>query len=274
MGQFVWWMEPVRKRGGLRCVWEDTGELCAVMDGQRKMRWLCADKLDMTPSVSVYILLTPISMVWKLPTTLCYFLYRTRFNAGVLLIWKRVWPSSPHIRVVRRKRRANLRVRLQLWCRGEKLPPRKRCRSCVHRWLNACTHLPKLRLTWICSPKPGGIPDYYFVEISTSPSEGPFAIYSEVTLHCSVSPYPHGSVTYQWTTSVPGVSITHEDTSTPNVTVTIPAGHTKYGYYYCVVQSNNSTLASGFVVLEIQGMEFLLIITTVWLFKCKYKCYN
>ena len=50
--QFVWWMEPVRVREGLRCVWEDTGALFAVMDGQKKMHLLCADRLDMTPSVS------------------------------------------------------------------------------------------------------------------------------------------------------------------------------------------------------------------------------
>ena len=105
----------------------------------------------------------------------------------------------------------------------------------------------------------GGIPDDHFIEISTSPSEGPFAIGSEVTLHCRVSPYLHNGIIYQWKTSVPGVSITQEDYSTPNITITIPAGHTKYGYYYCVAQSNGSTLANGFTVLEIQGMQHFLI---------------
>ena len=42
----------MRGRGGWRCAWEDTGELCAVMDGQRRMHWWCADRQDMTPSVS------------------------------------------------------------------------------------------------------------------------------------------------------------------------------------------------------------------------------
>ena len=49
--QFVWWVEPMRGRGEWKCVWEATGAPCAVMDGQRKMHWWSADKLDMTHSV-------------------------------------------------------------------------------------------------------------------------------------------------------------------------------------------------------------------------------
>ena len=45
-------MEPMRGKEGWRCAWEDTGELCAVMDGQRRMHWLFADRLDMILSVS------------------------------------------------------------------------------------------------------------------------------------------------------------------------------------------------------------------------------
>ena len=52
MERFVLQMEPVREREGLRCASEDTGALCAVTDGQRKMHLLYANKPDLTPSVS------------------------------------------------------------------------------------------------------------------------------------------------------------------------------------------------------------------------------
>ena len=51
---------------------------------------------------------------------------------------------------------------------------------------------------------------------------------------------------------MPSVSISHQHSTEPNATVTIPVGHTKYGYYYCQVQSNGSTLVTGFIVIEVK----------------------
>lgn len=88
--------------------------------------------------------------------------------------------------------------------------------------------------------------------MSTFPSEGPFPIGSLVPLHCSVSPDPPSGSTYVWRTTVPGVTIIHHRSTDPNATITIHVGHTKYGYYYCQIQSSGSTLATGFIVIEIE----------------------
>ena len=102
----------------------------------------------------------------------------------------------------------------------------------------------------------GGAPKHYSIHASTSPSEGPFSIGSVVGLHCHVSPdSPTGSI-YQWRTSVPGVSIAHQHSTDFNATITIPVGHTKYGYYYCWIQKNGSTLATGFTVIEVKCKQF------------------
>ena len=97
-----------------------------------------------------------------------------------------------------------------------------------------------------------GTPEHYSIHASTSPSEGPFAIGSVVGLHCNVSPDSPTGSTYQWRTSVPGVSITHQHSTDPNATITIPVGHTKHGCYYCQLQKNGSTLATGFTVIEVK----------------------
>ena len=101
----------------------------------------------------------------------------------------------------------------------------------------------------------GGIPEHYSIHASTSPSEGPFAIGSVVDLYCHISPHSPTGSTYQWKTSVPGVSIIHQRSTDPNATITIPTGHTKYGYYYCQLQKNGSTLATGFTVLEVKRKQ-------------------
>ena len=100
--------------------------------------------------------------------------------------------------------------------------------------------------------KTGGSPKHYSIQMSTVPSEGPFPIGSLVHLHCSVSPDPPSGSSYHWRASVAGVSITHRSNTDPNATVTIHAGHTKYGYYYCQIKRNDSTLASGFTVMEVK----------------------
>ena len=98
----------------------------------------------------------------------------------------------------------------------------------------------------------GKKPEHYSVQITTSPSKGPFAIGTVVHLHCQVSPDPPTGSIYLWRASVPGVSIAQQHSSNPNATITILAGHTKYGYYYCQIQQNGSTLATGFAVLEVK----------------------
>ena len=105
-------------------------------------------------------------------------------------------------------------------------------------------------------------PKHYSIQASTSPSGGPFPIGSVVHLHCGVSPDPPPGTTYRWQTSVPGVSITHEHSSNSNATITIPVGHTKYGYYYCQIQNNGSKLATGFTVIEVKR-ELTLVVNKI-----------
>ena len=101
-------------------------------------------------------------------------------------------------------------------------------------------------------PGTGGAPKQYSIQASTTPSEGPFSIGSLVHLHCGVSPNPPSGSMYQWMTSVPGVTITHLSSTFPNASITIHAGHTKYGYYYCQIQSSGTTLATGYIVIEVK----------------------
>ena len=105
--------------------------------------------------------------------------------------------------------------------------------------------------TNVCS-NTGGTPEHYSIHASTSPSEGPFAIGSVIGLHCHVSPDSPTGSTYEWKTSVSGVSIIHHHSTDSNASITIPVGHTKYGYYYCQLQKNGSTLATGFTVIEVK----------------------
>ena len=102
----------------------------------------------------------------------------------------------------------------------------------------------------------GGTPEHYSIQATTTPSRGPFPIGNVVHLHCQVSPDPPPGCIYFWRTSVPGVNITQQHSSNPNATVTILAGHTKYGYYYCQIQKNGSTLATGFTVVEVKRKHF------------------
>ena len=106
-------------------------------------------------------------------------------------------------------------------------------------------------------PQIGGTPEYYSIQASTSPSEGPFPIGSVVHLYCNVSPDPPSGSKYEWRTSVPGVTITQQQSTNPNATITIPGGHTKYGYYYCQIQNNDSILATGFTVIEVKCKQIL-----------------
>ena len=101
----------------------------------------------------------------------------------------------------------------------------------------------------------GGTPEHYSVQATTTPSKGPFTIGSVVHLHCQVSSDPPTGSIYLWRTSVPGASITQQSSSNPNATITILTGHTKYGYYYCEVQKNASTLANGFTVVEVKRKQ-------------------
>ena len=109
-----------------------------------------------------------------------------------------------------------------------------------------CNHV------WRILSMQAGQPKFYFVQARTSPSEGPFSIGSVIHLHCDASPEPPSGSTYQWRTSVPGVTITHRLRTDPNATITIHAGHTKYGYYCCQIQDRGSTLGTGFTAIEVK----------------------
>ena len=72
---------------------------------------------------------------------------------------------------------------------------------------------------------------------------------------------------------MPNVSISHQHSTKPNATITIPVGHTKYGYYYCQVQSNGSTLVTGFTVIEVKCelINLYVLIGTDYLIHNEYQ---
>ena len=76
---------------------------------------------------------------------------------------------------------------------------------------------------------------------------------SNVTLHCNVSPSPPINTTYQWRTTVSGATLLQSISIYPNVTLTVPTGHTQQGNYYCIVKYNGATLGSRYTKISVIG---------------------
>ena len=86
-----------------------------------------------------------------------------------------------------------------------------------------------------------------------SSNQSSVTIGSNVTLHCNVSPSPPINTTYQWRTTVSGVTLSQPISTYPNVTLTVPTGHTQQGNYYCIVKYNGATLGRGHMEISIKS---------------------
>ena len=79
------------------------------------------------------------------------------------------------------------------------------------------------------------------------------AIGSKVMLHCNVSPSPPINTIYQWRTTASEVTLSQPISTYPNVTLTVPTGHTQQGNYYCIVKYNGVILGRGHTQIFIKG---------------------
>ena len=98
-------------------------------------------------------------------------------------------------------------------------------------------------------------PVYYSVNISVL--NGPrVSINDEVSLYCNSLPVPPINTTYHWRSTVSGgsSSITQYKKTDPNVTLTIHAGHSSHGNYYCIVKYNGVTIGRGHTVISVEGI--------------------
>ena len=93
-----------------------------------------------------------------------------------------------------------------------------------------------------------------------SSSQSSITIGSNVTLHCNVSPSPPINTTYQWRTTVSGVTLSQPISTYPNVTLTVPTGHSQQGNYYCIVKNNGTTLGKGHTQISIEGKIMKIIL--------------
>ena len=93
-----------------------------------------------------------------------------------------------------------------------------------------------------------------------SSNQSSVTIGSNMTLHCNVSPSPPINTTYQWRTTVSGVTLSQAISTYPNVTLTVPTGHTQQGNYYCIVKYNGTTLGKGHTQISIQGKIMKIIL--------------
>ena len=94
---------------------------------------------------------------------------------------------------------------------------------------------------------------FYNVTISLSSNQSSVTIGSKVTLNCNVSPSPPINTTYQWRTTVSGVTLSQPISTYPNVALTVPTGHTQQGNYYCVVKYNGVTLGRGHTQITVKS---------------------
>ncbi|XP_019851371.1 PREDICTED: scavenger receptor cysteine-rich domain superfamily protein-like isoform X2 [Amphimedon queenslandica] len=96
-------------------------------------------------------------------------------------------------------------------------------------------------------------PIRYSVTIDTDTDA--VSIGSRVVLTCNVSPAPPVNSTYHWRRTVSGTSsFTQYRDTDPNVTLTINAGHTTHGNYYCIVKYNGAVIGMGHTVISVKGL--------------------
>ena len=86
-----------------------------------------------------------------------------------------------------------------------------------------------------------------------SSNQSSVTIGSNVTLQCNISPSPPINTTYQWRTTVSGVTLLQPISTCPNVTLTVRTGHTQQGNYYCIVKYNGATLGKGQTQITVKG---------------------
>ena len=81
------------------------------------------------------------------------------------------------------------------------------------------------------------------------------SINDEVSLYCNSLPAPPINTTYHWRSTVSGgSSFTQYKKTDPNVTLTIHAGHSSHGNYYCIVKYNGVTIGRGYTVISVEGI--------------------
>ena len=98
-------------------------------------------------------------------------------------------------------------------------------------------------------------PIHYSVTIDTDTEADAISIGSRVVLTCNVSPTPPVNSTYHWRSTVSGSSpFTQYRDTDPNVTLTINAGHTTHGNYYCIVKYNGVVIGRGHTVIATKGI--------------------
>ena len=76
---------------------------------------------------------------------------------------------------------------------------------------------------------------FYNLTISSSSNQSSVTIGSNVTLHYNVSPSPPINTTYQWRTTVSGVTLSQPISTYPNVTLIVPTGTTRELLLYCYI---------------------------------------
>ena len=55
-----------------------------------------------------------------------------------------------------------------------------------------------------------------------------------------------------------GVTLSQAISTYPNVTLTVPTGHTQQGNYYCIVKYNGAMLGRGNIEISIKGKTIKL----------------
>ena len=50
-------------------------------------------------------------------------------------------------------------------------------------------------------------------------------------------------------------SFTQYKNTDPNVTLTIHAGHSSHGSYYCIVKYNGATIGRGHTIISVKGID-------------------
>ena len=114
----------------------------------------------------------------------------------------------------------------------------------------------------------------YNVTVVTAPREGPFRLYTSVTLSCQVNPQPPGRVTYSWKSSDQnsGYSgLPFGNSTSPNTTLYIYYNHPRFGWYFCYVYSDGTLVGVGRTLVETEGQSpimetyFLTVSIKDWL---------
>ena len=89
----------------------------------------------------------------------------------------------------------------------------------------------------------------------TAPREGPFRLYTSVTLSCQVNPQPPGRVTYSWKSSSLYSGLPSGNSTSPNTTLYIYYNRLHFGWYFCYVYSDGTLVGVGSTLVETEGQS-------------------